>query len=352
MEEELDSRLIIQRLDKTPQWTLKRGPLSRSDFKKLPKSHWTLLVGGVDRFIPEVSALLDHFNFIPQWRIDDVMISLAVQEGSVGPHYDNYDVFLYQASGRRRWLLTSLDCVESNYQPGLELRLMKDFKVEQEYILEEGDMLYLPPHIGHHGISQSKECITYSFGYRSYQALELWDSLGDYLASKNSPSLLYQDPPWTHLKKTSQLPKSAWLQARALMQALLDDESLMQDWFGSFATQLDNHAQSLLPIPANDNKAQDINTFKHYLCNSMGLIRNPLCRFAYSKAETGSALSLYINGSPWNIKAVTEDLVEKVANNRSLLLKEILVYLDQRVNVEFLYELWKLEWLEFYINSG
>jgi 50S ribosomal protein L16 3-hydroxylase len=180
LEEEIESRIVWETPNQSPQWHLKRGPFTEKDFSSLPNSHWTLLVQGVDRVIPEVYALLDHFNFLPQWRVDDVMISFATLFGGVGPHYDNYDVFLYQAKGQRLWSLTSQKCKPENYIPELELRIMREFAVEEEILLEEGDMLYLPPHIGHYGISQSDECMTYSFGYRSYQGQELWDSLGDY----------------------------------------------------------------------------------------------------------------------------------------------------------------------------
>ncbi len=343
MEEDLESRLVIQTPGKLPQWRLQRGPFFKGDFKKLPPTHWTLLVQGVDRFIPEVCALLDHFNFLPQWRVDDVMISYAVEEGSVGPHYDHYDVFLYQAQGRRKWLLTTQDCHEANYLSGLELRIMKDFKIEQEYLLEEGDMLYLPPYVGHYGISQSKDCMTYSFGYRSYSGQELWTDFGDFLSSQTTSSSFYQDPPWTLLSKTSQLPEQAWLQAKALMQALLDDEIMLRDWFGGFATQLDDQAESLLPF-AEEEKS-DLKTFKQILLHAKGLVRNPLCRFAYYKSD--KHLSLYINGDQWNTDEVSHDLVESLANNRRLTLKSILPFLDQKSNESFLYELWRLQWLEF-----
>lgn len=145
LEEEIESRLVYETPDHSPQWNLKRGPFKESDLIGLPKTHWTLLVQGVDRIVPDVYELLEHFNFIPQWRVDDVMISYAALHGSVGPHYDNYDVFLYQAKGRRLWSLTSKKCHTNNFIQGLELRIMKEFEVEEQFILEEGDMLYLPP---------------------------------------------------------------------------------------------------------------------------------------------------------------------------------------------------------------
>lgn len=364
LEEEIESRLVIQTPDKSPQWTLKHGPFTKHDFKKLPKSHWTLLVQGVDRFVPEVAALLDHFNFIPQWRIDDVMISFATQNGGVGPHYDHYDVFLYQAKGRRQWLLTSQDCNTSNFLPDLPLRIMKEFKVEHEYVLEEGDMLYVPPLVGHHGTSLSDDCMTYSFGYRSYQGQELWQSFGDYLASKNKPIKLYQDPLWQPGSAPSALPEDAWQQAKGLMQAMLEDEDSLRDWFACFVTGLDEQAELLLP--GGDGEGTDIEDFRQALLGSQGLLRNALCRFGYveagsytgSKGYTGSrglaagiragirAVGLYVNGCGWDVEGVTPDLVRLVANQRRLLLTELLPFLDKPLDLSFLHALWQEQLLE------
>jgi len=228
MEDEIESRLVRSTPNAHPFWHLKDGPFLEKDFELLPETHWTLLVQGVDRFIPELARLFDHFNFIPQWRIDDLMVSYASENGSVGPHYDQYDVFLYQARGSRKWSLTTKNCHENNYMPNVPLRIMQQFDVEEEYILHEGDMLYLPPKVGHYGTAIEGDCMTYSFGYRSYPNQELWDDFGDYLSENGSASKLYQDPNWTTLKGSSQLPREAWLNAKKLMQDMLNDEEKMR----------------------------------------------------------------------------------------------------------------------------
>lgn len=348
METDFESRLIIQTPAKQPEWHLKRGPLTKKDFKNLPKSHWTLLVQGVDRFIPEVAALLDHFNFIPQWRIDDIMISYAVDQGSVGPHYDHYDVFLYQASGRRQWRLTTSHCHENNYLPDSELRIMKQFIIEQEYILEAGDMLYLPPQVGHYGIALGDDCMTYSIGYRSYKDQELWDSFGEYLFSNPRIPAFYQDPAWHLLKQPSQLPKAAWAEAKKVMQALLDDDTLMQNWFGTFATQLDQQAIALLPTHITEDQDNSV-VFKQDLLAALGFTRNPFCRFAYIIDEATGAVSVYMNGDKLCVENVSLGLIEIIANNRILLLNDILPFIEKAADLSFLYTLWNaqmLEWLK------
>lgn len=343
LEEEIESRVVIETPNEKTQWHLKRGPFADSFFTDLPPTNWTLLVQGVDRVIPDVYALLNHFDFIPQWRIDDVMISYATLNGSVGPHYDNYDVFLYQAQGRRKWLLTSQKCIPENYIENLELRIMNEFQIEEEFILEEGDMLYLPPHIGHYGISQSEQCMTYSFGYRSYQGQEILDCLGDFISEKESFKILYRDPDWSGQKHTSELPEPAWLQAKKLLTELLDNDELMKSWFGCFATRLDQQAEQQLAIPLEEDEVDDlphfINELKH-----VDLIRDSSCRFAYR--VSGQRYYFYINGCEWDTQGVSDELLLLIANNRFITKEALTPFIIQEDNQLFLYELWKLQWLQ------
>lgn len=339
LEEDVESRIVIETPGEKKQWHLKNGPFSENDFKKLPKTNWTLLVQAVDRLIPEVYNLLDHFDFIPQWRIDDVMISFATLHGGVGPHYDNYDVFLYQAKGSRKWSLTTQKCTVDNYLQDTDLRIMKEFNTEEDYILEEGDMLYLPPHVGHYGISLSEECMTYSFGYRSYQGLELWDSLADYASMNQCFSQLYQDPDWSLVKNTSELNPQAWQQAQKLLLELIQDENLIKSWFGSFATTLDRQAHEYLPEPLDEDKASFLQELTSIACFE----RNPLCRFAY--LDTNSEYKLYINGQDWPVAGVSSEVISLVANNRLINTKKLKKSLQSPADEAFIYELWKLQWL-------
>ncbi len=340
LEEDIESRIVYEKPNQNSAWHLKRGPFLEEDFNQLPPTHWTLLVQGVDRLVPKVYELLDLFNFIPQWRIDDIMISFATPHGSVGPHYDNYDVFLYQAQGRREWSLTTQECHEDNHIPDLELRIMNRFAVEEKIVLEEGDMLYLPPHVGHYGISLSKECMTYSFGYRSYQGQEIWDSLGDYLSEKEAFKALYQDPDWSHLKETSEITEPAWKSAQNLLHQLIDDEKIMKSWFGCFATRLDQGAEQQLPFPLEEEELIPLPNFIDELKSGLNLIRDASCRFAYCDSQ------LYINGCEWNVDGVSLELISYIANHRHLLHPYFNDFLTQEKNQLFLFELWKLQWLQ------
>lgn len=345
LDDDVESRIVIETPGKAPYWQLKPGPFVDADFSVLPKTHWTLLVQGVDRLIPDVTCLLDHFDFIPQWRVDDVMISYAVKQGSVGPHYDNYDVFLYQARGRRKWSLTTKNCTEDNYLKGVDLRIMNQFDVEDEYILEEGDMLYLPPHVGHHGVSLDDDCMTYSFGYRSYQGQELWDSFGDHLSEQQQFKSLYHDPNWANLPATSAIPPEAWRHAKQLMQQLLNNEQHLKAWFGCFATRLDQQAEQQMPLPLIEDELCELPEFLTALREREGLLRDATCRVAY---HDEGELHLFINGCEWDIKGVDLALVKAVANHRRLMVAQLMPYLESSDNQHFLFELWKLQWLELY----
>ncbi|HHF7366356.1 TPA: cupin domain-containing protein [Legionella bozemanae] len=345
LEEDVESRIVFETPHEKPYWHLKRGPFSENDFKLLPPTHWTVLVQGVDRLIPEIYDLLDHFDFIPQWRIDDIMISYAALHGSVGPHYDNYDVFLYQAQGRREWSLTTKKCNNENYIKDLELRIMEQFDVEERLTLEEGDMLYLPPHIGHYGISLSEDCMTYSFGYRSYQGQELLDSLGDYLAEKGTFKTLYQDPDWSHLHNTSEITRPAWQAAQKLLQQLISDDKIMKSWFGCFATRLDQGAEMQLPLPLEENELIDLSHFIEEIKTGSDLNRDATCRFAYQNSEEQFEYQFYVNGCEWETTDVSHDLLSYIANNRHLPHQSLAAYLNTTQNQIFIYNLWKLQWL-------
>lgn len=157
--DEVESRLITRR---DGRWTLRHGP-----FRRLPPAtqpDWTLLVQSVDLHDDDTAAFMRQFRFIPDARLDDVMISIATEGGGVGPHYDSYDVFLIQASGRRRWRTSTQQ--ERDLIDGLPLRILADFQPETDDVLEPGDMLYLPPHVCHDGVAIGNGCMTISIGFR------------------------------------------------------------------------------------------------------------------------------------------------------------------------------------------
>ena len=177
LEEHVTARLIKQK-DRDPnQWSVKSSPLLKADFQKMPKL-WTLLVQAVDHYSFDLSALWKKFPFIPQWRRDDIMVSYAPQGGSVGKHFDFYDVFLVQGYGHRRWQLGQMCDTETPFVPGQPLKLLPEIEVDFDEVLAPGDLLYVPPGLAHYGVAED-DCLTYSFGFRMPNISDMMDRVGD-----------------------------------------------------------------------------------------------------------------------------------------------------------------------------
>jgi 50S ribosomal protein L16 3-hydroxylase len=188
-EPHVDSRLVLQRGGRRP-WEVRRGPQSEASLRKLPRSHWTLLVESVDRYSKEIADLASAFPFLPTWRMDDVMVSLSPVHGTVDAHIDSYDVFLIQGPGRRRWEVDRK--AVPDYRPGLDLRILKRFRAEDSWILDPGDVLYVPPGVAHRGVtvpSSSKIALTYSVGFRAPSSADLLSALAARGLAKETPEL-------------------------------------------------------------------------------------------------------------------------------------------------------------------
>lgn len=184
---EAESRLVWH--SKATGWQMKHGPLRPKDFRR--RGSWTVLVQGLNLLNDDADALLHRFDFVPWARLDDLMVSFASDGGGVGPHFDSYDVFLIQGIGRRRWQISAqqnLEIVE-----GAPLRIVKHFQVEQEWLLEPGDMLYLPPSYVHNGIAEG-ECMTYSVGFRAPAAQEVATQFLVHLQDRQQLDGRYADP--------------------------------------------------------------------------------------------------------------------------------------------------------------
>ena len=188
--EGVESRLIVQHPGKG--WALRHGPFPRSALPALSRPNWTLLVQGVDLHAVAVHRLMQAFRFVPDARLDDLMISWASDGGGVGPHFDSYDVFLLQASGRRRWRIGRQK--DLSLQEGVPLKILSNFVPEQEWVLEPGDMLYLPPRWAHDGIAEGGDCMTYSVGFRVPQRGGLAGEIAQRLADDHEDEVLYRDP--------------------------------------------------------------------------------------------------------------------------------------------------------------
>ena len=193
--DDVQSRLVIQQAASAKQpWRLRHGPFARRGLPPLKQLGWTLLVQSVDLIDARMQALREQFRFIPDVRLDDVMVSYASDGGGVGPHFDSYDVFLLQAQGQRRWRIGRQKNLA--LQEDMPLRILADFQPEQEFVLEPGDMLYLPPRYAHDGVAQGA-CMTYSIGFRAPDQVELAQALLQGMAEQLAdaiPPKRYRDP--------------------------------------------------------------------------------------------------------------------------------------------------------------
>ena len=231
----VESRLV-QNIDGV--WKLQSGPMSRRSLPPLKRPNWTLLVQGVDLHSDPVHALMQQFRFVPDARLDDVMISYASDGGGVGPHFDSYDVFLLQAHGKRRWRIGRQK--DLTLRDGLPLKILAEFEPEEEHVLEPGDMLYLPPGWAHDGIAEG-ECMTYSVGFRVPEradlAQELLIRLGDEDDEGCAQPVLYSDGKQPAVAQPAEIPATLHAFAREALERALAEPRALERALGEYLTE-------------------------------------------------------------------------------------------------------------------
>jgi 50S ribosomal protein L16 3-hydroxylase len=216
------------------RWHLETGPFAESRFASLPERDWTLLVQDVDRWDPQVRRLLELVGFLPRWRIDDVMVSYAVAGGSVGAHVDQYDVFLLQGLGRRRWQIDARPNPPLDFRDDAPIRLLKRFDASHDWVLDPGDMLYLPPGVPHFGVAEDA-CLTLSIGMRAPSAGEILAAFAADNALEIDEALRYADPDLQVAIAPGEIDSSALKRVRATLNAAMAlDDVAMAAWFGRF----------------------------------------------------------------------------------------------------------------------
>lgn len=293
--DDVESRLIIEAGEEP--WELRNGPFHRTTWRKLPKTGWTALVQAVDHYLPPLADLLDHFAFIPEWRIDDVMVSYAVPGGSVGAHYDQYDVFLIQGPGQRRWQLGDV-CDDSTPRlPHARLKLIANMPVRFDEIVNPGDLLYVPPGLAHHGVAQD-ECLTYSVGFRAPGIAQVLEQLVDASLERAGDERLYGDA-GRSLPTTSTGIDLA--DVRALHQqalALIGDETLL---LRALAPQL-SEAKYVDYSPEGEPCSLD--DLRAALAEGLDLLRDPASRWLWLETtqtlwRNGEAVDVPSAVLPW-----------------------------------------------------
>lgn len=270
-------------------WKISSGPFDESTFANLPESHWTLLVQDADKWDADTTALLDAFAFIPSWRIDDIMISYATAAGGVGAHVDQYDVFLLQGLGQRRWAIDARPNPPTDFREDVELKLLQQFKPTHEWVLEPGDMLYLPPGVPHDGVAVG-ECMTYSIGMRAPATAEMLLDLAHVVAAALPEEQRYGDADLAPAKQSGEIDAAALIRARCSLGAFaaaLDDDALA-DWFGCFITR---YRIAQAPVPRK--RRIDVATLPARLARNV-VTSDAWSRFAWHRR--GNNAVLYVSG--------------------------------------------------------
>lgn len=320
-EEEINSRIVIEKGGAHP-WQAIHGPMDEGVFAKMPETHWTLVVNDLEKCIPELAWITDQFRFIPEWHLDDLMSSWAAPEGSVGPHIDLYDVFILQGDGKRRWQISTAPVAEDNVVPGIAIRLQKDFTPEFEWILEPGDMMYLPAGVSHHGVSIG-ESSSYSIGFRATSHTDLVNDFIAHVTNDLSINKTYQLPHGALKSHPNEITPAAIEEIRSIFRQYLNPESQeLSRWFGQFVS--DSKVDYLNEC---EQPVEDLSQLKQLLiAEEASLLRHPASRFAFIKSPPDDSLSeqtclLFVDGEDYQ---VSENFAKKLCEQRQVDLDELI----------------------------
>ena len=299
-EEDVQARLVTQHRG---NFELHHSPFIPEDFDSAGSKNWSALVQGVNHHLPEAAALLKHFDFIPHTRLDDLMVSYAPKGGGVGPHFDSYDVFLLQGCGHRRWQIsTQLDREIVEDAP---LRILKNFQVEQEWVLQAGDMLYLPPHCAHNGIAED-DCMTYSIGFRTPAYQELAEQFLVYLQDRIEVDGMYADPDIKTQKHPSEISSSMLNQVGQVIKNIRWDKEDIANFLGCYLSEPKPHIFFDPPEPASSKIKFRKAAQQHGL--SLALKTQLLCHAGW----------LYMNGEAHHFDQHDYQCIRELADERKL----------------------------------
>jgi 50S ribosomal protein L16 3-hydroxylase len=314
--EELALSRLVAHDPRRDRWMLRNGPFNETDFAKLTRRDWTVLVQDVDKWDADVADLLTRFAFLPDWRIDDVMVSYAVDGGSVGAHVDQYDVFLLQGLGQRRWQISTDLSAPRDFRDDAELKLLREFAPTHEWTLQSGDMLYLPPGVPHHGVAVG-ECLTYSIGMRAPSQSELLVDFAETFADALPAELRFIDPDLQPSSADGEIDAAAlvrlerampWLRVDGQLAALNGkakrqmrergtggcsgsvDSSMLRTWFASFITRY-RSAHTAMPRARRLTDTE----FNRAFARHAEAVRNPWSRAAWLRS--GRDARLFVAGT-------------------------------------------------------
>jgi 50S ribosomal protein L16 3-hydroxylase len=256
--------------------------------------------------VPAVAALLEPFRFIPNWRVDDVMVSYAADGGGVGPHFDQYDVFLVQGLGRRRWQLGGLCDDTTELLPHDDLRLLAHFEPAEEWILEAGDILYVPPRVAHNGIAVGDDCMTYSIGFRAPSRGELIGGWAESLLTELDDDDRYADPDLPAQENPGEITPEAIARLHGMVTERMLDRDAFARWFAQYSTAPKNPEVDWRP-----EEPIGFEDLRAFLADGVPLLRNPASRFSFIREQTGSLL-LFVDGQSFPCSGEAASFAEQI----------------------------------------
>lgn len=308
----VESRIVLEEGGAHP-WELRHGPFSEDDFRALPETHWTLLVQAVDQLVPEVERLLDRFRFLPRWRLADVMVSYAPTGGNVGAHIDHYDVFLVQGKGRRRWRFSRAPVENEEIVPDRDVRILADFEPDEEAVLKAGDLLYLPPRIAHHGVSESEDCMTFSVGLRAPSHAEVLRGYARACAERLTEADRYADPGLAPAgDHPGEIREAARAQVRRVIRRAAEDDDAIDRWFGAHLTA-PPRGDALAPPDAAPSAEEIAGAIR----GGAGLRPTPGTRLAFFENDDGAA-ALFAGGACYDLPPALAFAAPLLADRRRL----------------------------------
>ncbi len=299
--DDVESRLIEY---KNQQWQLESGPFTASRLKRLGETDWTILVQNMNHLVPHISDLLYRFNFLPYTRLDDVMISYAPPGGTVGPHYDSYDVFLLQVGGQKRWQISSDDA--NGFIEDAPIRVLKDFNPQQEWILEHGDMLYLPPKYAHYGVALEPG-MTYSIGFRAPKTQEIASKFLEYLQDDLCLEGMYADPDASVTHTPAKIDAQFTSRIHQMLQQITWDEKNVSEFIGRYFSEPKSHV-----FFDQTDRLLDFDDFAAAITQH-GVILNLKSLMLYTDD------CIYINGELLECDSTSRAALQILANERQLL---------------------------------
>ncbi len=299
--QELIESRIISGTEQLNDWQVEQGPFDPVEYQALSGSPWTLLVQAVDQWSPETRQLMEYFRFISSWRVDDIMVSYASTGGSVGPHFDYYDVFLIQLNGSRRWKIGQQCTDQDELLDHPDVKILSEFNTDEEWLAEPGDVIYIPPGFAHFGVAQDDQCMTYSVGFRAPSESEIVSEYFSWLADQLPGNQRYSDPDLQLQPNPGEVTLDAAKRIQTIIEKHLKNPESMVRWLASYMTEpkypelLDEEPERILNI-------ERFEEHKEY-------IRNESFRFAYFKNL------IFINGEEFELPTSVLPLAHTICND-------------------------------------